>query len=252
MATFGSLALLIGLALAAYNLFAGGVALRLIATGQPAAISPERLADTARRAGIAVFVAVTAAAFALVYSVFTNDFSITYIMEHSNRALPGPYKFAALWSGQEGSLLLWCWLLATYGFVLRLRHKTDVKLYAYAGTILAGIQVFFLAVVNFAAPPFALLRGAMPADGNGLNPLLQYPEMVIHPPMLYLGYVGFSVPFRLWTWRADDALSRRKVDQDHPRVDPRHLALSYLRSFPRYALGLRGSRLGRLLGMGSG
>jgi cytochrome c-type biogenesis protein CcmF len=195
MATFGSLSLLIALALAAYNLFAGGVALRLLATGQPAPIAPERLADTARRAGIAVFVAVTVAAFALVWSVFTNDFSITYIMEHSNRALPAAYKFAALWSGQEGSLLLWCWLLATYGFVLRLRHKTDVKLYAYAGTILSGIQVFFLAVVNFAAPPFALLRGSIPADGNGLNPLLQYPEMVIHPPMLYLGYVGFSVPF---------------------------------------------------------
>ncbi len=195
MATFGSLSLLIALALAAYNLFAGIVALRLLATGQPAPIAPERLADTARRAGIAVFVAVTAAAIALVWSVFTNDFSITYITEHSNRALPAAYKFAALWSGQEGSLLLWCWLLATYGFVLRLRHKTDVKLYAYAGTIMAGIQVFFLAVVNFAAPPFSLLRGALPADGNGLNPLLQYPEMVIHPPMLYLGYVGFSVPF---------------------------------------------------------
>jgi len=195
MATFGSLSLIIALALAAYNLFAGAVALRLIATGQPAPISPERLADTARRAGIAAFIAVTAAAFALVYSVFNNDFSITYIMEHSNRALPSAYKFAALWSGQEGSLLLWCWLLATFGFVLRLRHKTDVKLYAYAGTILAAIQVFFLAVVNFAAPPFALLRGAIPQDGNGLNPLLQYPEMVIHPPLLYLGYVGFSVPF---------------------------------------------------------
>jgi cytochrome c-type biogenesis protein CcmF len=195
MATFGSLSLLIALALAAYNLFAGAVALRLLATGQPAPIAPERLADTARRAGIAAFAAVTAAAIALVWSVFANDFSITYIMEHSNRALPAAYKFAALWSGQEGSLLLWCWLLATYGFVLRLRHRTDVKLYAYAGTILAGVQVFFLAVVNFAAPPFALLRGAIPADGNGLNPLLQYPEMVIHPPMLYLGYVGFSVPF---------------------------------------------------------
>jgi cytochrome c-type biogenesis protein CcmF len=195
MATFGSLSLLIALALAAYNLFAGIIALRLLATGQPAPIAPERLADTARRAGIAVFVAVSAAAFALVWSAFTNDFSITYITEHSNRALPGWYKFSALWSGQEGSLLLWCWLLATYGFVLRLRHKTDVKLYAYAGTIMAGIQVFFLSVVNFAAPPFSLLRGALPADGNGLNPLLQYPEMVIHPPMLYLGYVGFSVPF---------------------------------------------------------
>ncbi len=195
MATFGSLALVLALALAAYNLFAGTIALRLLATGHPARISPERLADTARRAGIAGFYAVTAAAFALVWSVFTNDFSITYILEHSNRALPAAYKFAALWSGQEGSLLLWAWLLGTYGFVLRLMHKTDVKLYAYAGTILAGIQVFFLAVLNFAAPPFSLFRGAIPPDGNGLNPLLQYPEMVIHPPMLYLGYVGFSVPF---------------------------------------------------------
>ncbi len=195
MAAFGSFALLIALALAAYNLFAGTIALRLIATGQPARISPERLADTARRAGIAGFFAVSAAAFALVWSVFANDFSITYIMEHSNRALPAPYKFAAMWSGQEGSLLLWAWLLGTYGFVLRLRHKTDVKLYAYAGTILAGVQVFFLLILNFAAPPFALLKGVIPQDGNGLNPLLQYPEMVIHPPMLYLGYVGFSVPF---------------------------------------------------------
>ena len=201
MATFGSFCLLIALVLAAYNLFAGAVALRLIATGRQARISPERLADTARRAGIAGFVAVTGAAFALIWSVFNNDFSITYILEHSNRALPIPYKFAALWSGQEGSLLLWAWLLGTYGLVLRLTHKTDVKLYAYAGTILSGVQVFFLSVLVFAAPPFALLPGyvagvtPLPADGNGLNPLLQYPEMVIHPPMLYLGYVGFSVPF---------------------------------------------------------
>jgi cytochrome c-type biogenesis protein CcmF len=195
MATFGSLALLIALALAAYNLLAGIVALRLLATGQSAQISPERLADTARRAGIAGFIAVTGAAFALVWSVFANDFSIMYIVEHSNRALDPKYKFAALWSGQEGSLLLWAWLLGGYGFVLRLTHKNDVKLYAYAGTILAAIQVFFLAVVNFAAPPFALTKGVIPEDGFGLNALLQYPEMVIHPPMLYLGYVGFSVPF---------------------------------------------------------
>jgi cytochrome c-type biogenesis protein CcmF len=200
MAAFGSFCLLIALALAAYNLLGGALALRLLATGQPTRILPERLADTARRAGIAGFVAVTGAAFALIWSVFTNDFSITYILEHSNRALPIPYKFAALWSGQEGSLLLWAWLLGTYGFILRLRHKTDVRLYAYAGTILAGVQVFFLAILVWAAPPFALLPGyvaggSVPADGNGLNPLLQYPEMVIHPPMLYLGYVGFSVPF---------------------------------------------------------
>jgi cytochrome c-type biogenesis protein CcmF len=200
MAAFGSFALLIALALAAYNLFAGGVALRLLALAnggtRPVRVSPERLAETARRSGIAVFFAVMAAAFAMVWSVFHNDFSIEYIVEHSNRALPVGYKFAALWSGQEGSLLLWTSLLAIYGFVLRVRHKTDVKLHAYAGTILAGVQVFFLLLLNFAAPPFALVRGGIvPADGNGLNPLLQYPEMVIHPPMLYLGYVGFSVPF---------------------------------------------------------
>ena len=197
MAAFGSFALLIALALAGWNLLAGALALRWLAAGQPAwiRISPERLADTARRAGMAGFAAISAAAFALVWSVFANDFSITYIMEHSNRALPAAYKFSALWSGQEGSLVLWAWLLGAYGFVLRLTHKTDVKLYAYAGAILAGVQFFFLLVLNFAAPPFALLKGAIPEDGNGLNPLLQYPEMVIHPPMLYLGYVGFSVPF---------------------------------------------------------
>ena len=189
MAAFGSFALLIALILAGYNLLAGGVGLRLQTVGGGTApIAPERLLETARRAGIAGFVAVTAAAFALVWSAFHNDFRLEYIVEHSNIALPGAYKFAALWSGQEGSLLLWCWLLATYGFVLRLTDKEDRRLHAYAGTILAGVQVFFLILVNFVAMPFSLVRGGVaPADGNGLNPLLQYPEMVIHPPMLYLG-----------------------------------------------------------------
>jgi cytochrome c-type biogenesis protein CcmF len=200
MAAFGSFALLIALALAAYNLVAASLALRLLATGQPTALSPERLAESARRAGIAGFFAVTAAAFALVWSVFTNDFSITYILEHSNRALPAAYKFSAIWAGQEGSLLLWAWLLAAFGFILRLTHKRDAKLYACAGAILAAIQAFFLLLLCFPASPFALIPGyvsggPIPADGYGLNPLLQYPEMVIHPPLLYLGYVGFSVPF---------------------------------------------------------
>jgi cytochrome c-type biogenesis protein CcmF len=195
MPAFGSFSLLVALVLSAYNLLAGAVALRMLATGRRAAISPERLAETARRAGIASFVATTCAAFALVWAAFTNDFSVAYILQHSNRALPVAYKFAALWSGQEGSLLLWAWLLTGYGFVLRLRHKVDVNLTAYASTILAGVQVFFLLLVNFPATPFSLVTGNIPPDGNGLNPLLQYPEMVIHPPMLYLGYVGFTIPF---------------------------------------------------------
>jgi cytochrome c-type biogenesis protein CcmF len=195
MPEFGSFALLLALALSGYTLLAGSLALWQLASGSRSRVSPERLAETARRAGIGSFFAVISAAFALVFCAFTNNFSVSYILHHSNRALPGPYKFAALWSGQEGSLLLWVLLLAGYGFVLRARHKVDVKLTAYASTILSGIQVFFLLLLVFAAPPFALVQGQIPADGFGLNPLLQYPEMVIHPPMLYLGYVGFSVPF---------------------------------------------------------
>src|SRR5216684_5823468 len=143
----------------------------------------------------ALLLAVLLAAFVLVFSAFTNDFSVAYIFHHSNRELPAPYKFAALWSGQEGSLLFWSWLLASYGLVLRLRHKVDTRLVAHASVIIAAVQVFFLLLLNFAAHPFAVLAGPAPAEGSGLNPLLQYPEMVIHPPMLYLGYVGFAVPF---------------------------------------------------------
>src|SRR5258708_25046891 len=181
MPVFGSFSLLLALALSAYTLLAGAFALRQLAIRGRTRIPPERLAETARRAGIATFFATTAAAFALVWASFTNDFSVSYILHHSNRALPGPYKFAALWSGQEGSLLLWAWLLTAYGFVLRMRHKVDVTLTAYASTILAGIQIFFLLLLNFSAPPFALVQGRTPTDGFGLNPLLQYPEMVIHP-----------------------------------------------------------------------
>jgi cytochrome c-type biogenesis protein CcmF len=186
MPHIGSFTLLIALALSAYAFIAGIIAL---------VRHDDRLGETARRAGIAVFVAVTAASLALVLAAFRNDFSVAYIMHHSNRDLPVPYKFAALWSGQEGSLLFWSWLLATYGLVLRLRHKVDTQLIAYASVILSSVQVFFLLLVNFAAHPFAVVTGTIPADGNGLNPLLQYPEMVIHPPMLYLGYVGMTVPF---------------------------------------------------------
>lgn len=195
MPEFGSFAILLALALSGYALVAGGVALRQLATGSAVRIDPERLAETARRAAIGSFLAVAGATFALVYCAFTNDFSVAYILHHSNRALPPLFKFSSLWSGQEGSLLLWCFLLTGYGFVVRVRHKVDVKLSAYAGTILAGIQSFFLLLLVFAAPPFSLVQGQVPSDGFGLNPLLQYPEMVLHPPFLYLGYVGFSVPF---------------------------------------------------------
>jgi cytochrome c-type biogenesis protein CcmF len=196
MPIFGTLSLYFGLALCVYALLAGALALWAAAVGQPLAVDGMRLLETSRRAGLASFVAVSCAAFAITWAVYTNDFSVDYILHHSNRALGAGYKFSSIWSGQEGSLLLWAWLLAGYGFVLRLRHKTDVTLTAYASTILAAIQIFFLLLLVFAARPFSLVPGGIaPADGFGLNPLLQFPEMAIHPPMLYLGYVGFSVPF---------------------------------------------------------
>jgi cytochrome c-type biogenesis protein CcmF len=195
MFILGSSALLLALMLAICNLVMGAVALRQISTGRRGRISPERLADVARRAGIIGFAAVSAAVFALLWAIFTNDFSFTYVLHESNRALPVAYKFAALWSGQEGSLLLWAWLLTGFSFIVRLRHTAGFRLTAFASTILAGIEVFFLLLLNFEALPFTRLPGAVPADGYGMNPLLQYPEMVIHPPLLYLGYVGFSVPF---------------------------------------------------------
>jgi cytochrome c-type biogenesis protein CcmF len=189
MSQIGSFALLLALCLALYSFLAG-----LLALFQRDERSA-RLGETARRAGIAAFAAVVLAAAVLVTSAFNDDFSMAYIFHHSNRDLPAAYKFAVLWSGQEGSLLFWSLLLSGYGFVLRLRYKTDQRLFAHASVIIAAVQVFFLLILNFAAHPFAIVEGTLPADGNGLNPLLQYPEMVIHPPMLYLGYVGFTVPF---------------------------------------------------------
>ena len=189
MSQVGSFALLIALALSVYC-FLGGI-IALVGVGP----NSERIGETSRRAGIAVFAAVFLASAVLVMAAFRNDFSIEYIRAHSNVELSTPYKFAVLWSGQEGSLLFWSLLLAAYGFVLRLRHKTDQRLFAYASVIIAGVQIFFLLLVNFAARPFGQTVGPVPSEGNGLNPLLQYPEMVIHPPMLYLGYVGMTIPF---------------------------------------------------------
>ena len=200
MPEFGSFSLLLALILTAYNLVVGGFALwGGSASGLRITRIPEatwnRLGETARRAGIASFVALCCAAFALVWCAFHNDFAVEYIRAHSNIALNPAYKFAALWSGQEGSLLLWAFLLSAYGCVLRVRHRVDMRLSAFASTILAGIQIFFVLLLVVAAPPFSIAPGPVAADGAGLNPLLQYPEMVMHPPLLYLGYVGFSVPF---------------------------------------------------------
>jgi len=152
------------------------------------------------RAVYAVWTLVLLASGILVYALMTGDFRFSYVAEHSNRAMPILYKFAAWWGGQEGSLLFWSFLLSTYAAVVvftnRRRHR-DMMPWVVA--VLATVQAFFLLLNNFIASPFRMLASdklivAVP-DGNGLSPLLQYPAMAIHPPMLYLGYVGFAVPF---------------------------------------------------------
>ena len=152
------------------------------------------------RAVYSVWLLVTLASGILVYSLLTGDFRFSYVAEHSNRTMPVLYKFAAWWGGQEGSLLFWSFLLLTYASVVvftnRRRHR-DIMPWVVG--VLASVQTFFLILNNFIANPFRMLAvdkliTSVP-DGQGLSPLLQYPAMAIHPPMLYLGYVGFSVPF---------------------------------------------------------
>ncbi|HTS13624.1 MAG TPA: heme lyase CcmF/NrfE family subunit [Candidatus Limnocylindrales bacterium] len=163
------------------------------------------LRKSALNAGMAVFFLITFAVGCLEYFFFTDNFSLAYVAEHSNRALPAFYKFAALWAGQEGSLLWWSWLLSVYAFlVLFINRRKHPELMPYVGVVIAGVQIFFLTLNNFVASAFnvlgttdanGVLRVAALSDGHGLTPLLQYPEMVIHPPMLYLGYTGFTIPF---------------------------------------------------------
>jgi len=193
---FGSFALILAF-LAAVYAFTAGIAGAV--TRRPL------LTRSARHAGMAVFALVTLAVASLEYFFFTDNFSMAYVAAHSNRALPAFYKFAALWAGQEGSLLFWSWMLSTYVFfALLINRNKHPELMPYAGVVMAGVQIFFLTLNNFVASPFGVLGGpdasgtmrlAALGDGHGLNPLLQYPEMVIHPPMLYLGYTGFTIPF---------------------------------------------------------
>jgi cytochrome c-type biogenesis protein CcmF len=191
MENLGSVAILLALCAALYATVAsviGGIRRKpfLVVSGQ--------------RAVYSVWVLVTFASGILVYSLMTGDFRFAYVAEHSNRSMPMLYKFAAWWGGQEGSLLFWSWLLSTYAAVVvftnRRKHRDMMP---YVVGVLTTVQAFFLVLNNFIANPFQMLATdklivAVP-DGNGLSPLLQYPAMAIHPPMLYLGYVGFAVPF---------------------------------------------------------
>jgi cytochrome c-type biogenesis protein CcmF len=143
--------------------------------------------------GQALFVALAFAA--LAASFLRNDFSVLYVASNSNSALPVYYRFAAVWGGHEGSLLLWMlmlnvWTVAVASFSARIPRPFQARIVAVMGLVAVGFLLFMLLTSN----PFDRLIPAAP-DGRDLNPLLQDPGMVIHPPMLYMGYVGFSVAF---------------------------------------------------------
>jgi len=134
---------------------------------------------------------------ALMTALVNSDFRLAYVAEHTERALPVGYKIAAFWAGQEGSLLLWAWMLAVMSALFVVVHRRQKgPEYAVAAGVLAVAIGFFAVLMLFAANPFGLNPEAV-ADGIGLNPLLQDPAMIAHPPTLFVGYAGFTIPFAL-------------------------------------------------------
>src|SRR3954462_3531071 len=167
-----------------------------------------RLAESAQNALIAAFGATTVAVVVLLTALARHDFSFSYVAQHTSRELPLGYTLTAFWGGQEGSLLLWLFVLCGYSVaaVLTARHAGREVLVWVVPVLGVGGTVFAV-VVPSAASPFA--TQVAPADGAGLNPSLQNPYMAIHPPMLYLGYVGLTVPFAF----AMGALLSRRTDE---------------------------------------
>jgi cytochrome c-type biogenesis protein CcmF len=173
-------------------IFAAAALLLLAAGG---AMRRRDLSAAGRRALVAAAAFVGGAAVALVSALLAHDFSFEYVASYSSTSLSRGYTLAALWGGMEGSLLFWTALLMLFSVgALSRARSLDASLVSWAGAVLAGVSVFFLGLLVFPASPFTQLAD-VPSDGSGLNPLLQSPGMLIHPPLLYTGFVGFSIPF---------------------------------------------------------
>jgi cytochrome c-type biogenesis protein CcmF len=182
----GTIALLLALIFALYAGMSAVLGARL---QRPALVA------SARRAVLVVAAFFLTAAVALILSFVTHDFGASYVAEHSSLAMPWYYTAAAFYGGQEGSLLYWAMMLSLFsGLVVLLHRRTSVELMPYVIAALMAVETFFLIVLNFVSTPFARTR-IVPEDGLGLNPLLQDPGMLVHPPMLLMGYMSFSVPF---------------------------------------------------------
>jgi cytochrome c-type biogenesis protein CcmF len=149
----------------------------------------------ARPLALLQFVLVALSFACLAYAFLNNDFSVKYVANHSNSLLPKPYQFAAVWGGHEGSLLLWMLMLTGWAAAVALFSQTlPLVMVARVLGVMGLITVGFMLFILFTSNPFDRLF-PVPADGRDLNPLLQDPGLVIHPPMLYMGYVGMSVAF---------------------------------------------------------
>jgi cytochrome c-type biogenesis protein CcmF len=158
------------------------------------------LVVSGERATYCVWILLTTASGLLIYSLLTGDFRLGYVAAHTDQSMPAIYKFTAWWGGQEGSLLLWAWLLATYSAIVVFTNRHKFRdMMPWVTAVLMATETFFLILIAFVLSPFSILQAGrgniVEGMGRGLNPLLQYWTMVIHPPMLYLGYVGFTVPF---------------------------------------------------------
>ncbi len=185
----------------------------------------ERRVEISRRIVYAFCGLLTACVAIIEVAFASNDFGFKIVQEHSSRETPTFYKLAAMWSSQEGSLLLWAWVLSIASSLAlwATRHKLR-EIVPWATAVLMGVAAFFTGLMLFApdVQPFATL-GHPPADGIGLNPLLQHPSMMIHPPMLYSGYVAFTVPFAF----AVGALVTRRLDAEWIRATRRFALIAW-------------------------
>src|SRR5579862_5784126 len=204
MAFIGQVALMLALVLAIYSIGANLYGARC---GLP------ELVASARHAVWAMCAMVALAMCALWSGLLQSDFSLEYVAGYSSTTLPTIYKITALWGGQQGSLLLWTFLLTLFTAIVAYQSpRRNPELSPYVLAVLAGVAIFFLLMLNFVTRPFELLA-SVPREGTDLNPLLQNYWMAIHPPSLYTGYVSTTVPFAfgaaaLITRRLDDAWIR--------------------------------------------
>src|SRR5689334_74048 len=214
MASLGFACLVVGLLTA---LYAAGSSVYGARSGQRQFVVSSRYAFYCL-AGLMILAAVI-----LESAYLRNDFSFSLVAQNSSTDTPTFYKLTAMWSSQAGSLLLWGLVLSIFSsVVLHLTRRTHREIVPYATAVLALISTFFISLMVFYASPFERLS-PVPVEGNGLEPLLRNPAMMFHPPMLYTGYVGFTIPFAFCV----GALITRQTNADWIRVTRRFALVAW-------------------------